>query len=170
MQNFFTLFGLEPKFNLDLSVLETHYRTIQSTKHPDRFVTASDAEKLAAMQAATNANEAYQTLKDPTLRGTYLLKLQGITAISDNNTAMPTDFLLQQMEWREAIEDNASNLSGLHHLMRELKQHTVNLQQALATEIDQQQNWTLAAETLRKLQFMDKLREEVNRKIEVLED
>lgn len=170
MQNFFALFRLEPKFNLDLNILETHYRTIQSATHPDRFVSASAAEKLAAMQAATYANEAYQTLKHPTLRGTYLLKLQGIVAISDNNTTMPTDFLLQQIEWREIIEDHANNLSGLHHVMRELKQHTAHLQQVLTTEIDQQQNWTLAADTLRKLQFMDKLREEINRKIEALED
>lgn len=170
MQNFFELFQLPRQFNVNLSLLEANYRAIQSATHPDRFVTAPDTEKLIAMQAATNANEAYQTLKNPTLRGAYLLSLQGISALLENNTAMPADFLMQQMEWREAIEDNANNLDGLHHLLRDIKRETADLHHVFGEQLDNQLAWEAAAETLRKLQFMDKLREEINRKIEVLED
>lgn len=169
-QSYFELFGLEPKFNVDLVNLESNYRKIQSASHPDRFVTATSTEKLASMQTATLANEAYQTLKSPTLRAAYLLGLQGIDAIAENSTTMPVDFLMQQMEWREAVEDNATNLSGMHHLLRNIKQEAATLQQTLVNELDIKQAWLAAAETLRKLQFMDKLREEIARKLEILED
>lgn len=168
--NYFQIFELETKFNIDLATLESNYRKIQSASHPDRFVTATSTEKLASMQTATLANEAYQTLKSPTLRAAYLLGLQGINAITETSTAMPVDFLMQQMEWREAVEDNATNLSGMHRLLRNIKQETTTLQQALADELDAKQAWQAAAETLRKLQFMDKLREEIARKLEILED
>jgi molecular chaperone HscB len=169
-QSYFELFGLETKFNIDLAILESNYRKIQSESHPDRFVTASATEKLKSMQTATLANVAYQALKQPALRAAYLLGLQGISAITETSTAMPVDFLMQQMEWREAIEDNATNLSGMHRLLRNIKQETTTLQQTLADELDVQQAWQAAAETLRKLQFMDKLREEIARKLEILED
>jgi molecular chaperone HscB len=169
-QSYFELFGLEAKFNIDLATLESNYRKIQSESHPDRFVTASATEKLKSMQTATLANVAYQALKQPALRAAYLLGLQGISAITETSTAMPVDFLMQQMEWREAIEDNATNLSGMHRLLRNIKQETTTLQQTLADELDVQQAWQAAAETLRKLQFMDKLREEIARKLEILED
>ena len=103
MQNYFQLFQLPQQFNIDLTALETNYRAIQSASHPDRFVTATDAEKLAAIQTATTANEAYKTLKHPAQRAAYLLGLQGITAIAETNTAMPADFLMQQMEWRLSL-------------------------------------------------------------------
>jgi molecular chaperone HscB len=169
-QSYFELFGLEAKFNIDLATLESNYRKIQSESHPDRFVTATSAEKLKSMQTATLANVAYQALKQPTLRAAYILGLQGISAITEASTAMPVDFLMRQMEWREAIEDNATNLSGMHRLLRNIKQETTTLQQTLADELDAQQAWQAATETLRKLQFMDKLREEIARKLEILED
>ena len=168
--NYFELFELNPAFNIDLAALENNYRKIQSECHPDRFVTATSAEKLASMQTATLANEAYQTLKKPTTRAKYLLELQDIHALSDTNTNMPADFLMQQMEWREAVEDNATSLSGMHRLLRDIKHEAASLQQTLADELDIKKAWQAAAETLRKLQFMDKLREEIARKLAILED
>jgi molecular chaperone HscB len=170
MQNYFALFNLPQQFNIDLIALEVNYRAIQSASHPDRFVTALAAEKLQSMQTATTANEAYQTLKSPTLRAAYLLGLQGINAITETSTAMPTDFLMRQLEWREAVEDNATNLSGMRHLLRDIKHEAVTLQHTLADDLDTKRAWHAAAETLRKLQFMDKLREEIARKLEILED
>jgi len=168
--NYFDLFGLEAKFQIDLSALETKYRAVQSASHPDRFVNATPAEKVVAMQAATSANEAYQRLKQPTLRAAYLVELNGINLSTESSQTMPADFLMQQMEWREAVEDNVNNLSGLHHLLKTVKQEGLHLQQQLTELIDHQKNWQQGANTVRKLQFIDKLREEINRKIEVLED
>ena len=171
-QNYFELFGLEPMFNIDQARLESNYRKIQSASHPDRFVTAAPAEKLKSMQLATLANEAYQTLKSPAHRATYILTLQGITAISETNTAMPTDFLMQQMEWREAI-DNAKNNKNVHALdevLAEIKAATNALTASLLAEIDTQKNFEAATTSTRKLIFMDKLISDINKVIEQIEN
>ena len=103
MQNHFDLFQLPARFALDMGALDAAYRDVQGRVHPDRFVNATDAEKRVAMQWATRANEAYQTLKNPQKRAQYLCELNGVDLQTESNTAMPMDFLMQQMEWREAL-------------------------------------------------------------------
>lgn len=170
-QNYYSLFGLNPIFNIELAALEKNYRKIQSEAHPDRFVTASAAEKLKSMQLATLANEAYQTLKYPANRAKYLLELQGIEAISDTNTAMPTDFLMQQMEWREALEDAkaAKDIDALEELLREMRQEANTLKTDLVLLIDGNHDYVSATETTRKLIFIDKVYSDINNVIEQLE-
>lgn len=169
--NYFELFGLKPIFNIELAALESNYRKIQSESHPDRFVTATSAEKLASMQLATLANEAYQTLKNPANRAKYLLELQGVTAISETNTAMPTDFLMQQMEWREAIEDAAAakSIDALDNLLREIKTDAKNLQLDLAHLLDEKKDYETATGAARKLIFIDRISEDIHKAIEQIE-
>ncbi len=169
---YFELFGLSPAFNIDLSQLESNYRKIQSESHPDRFVTAPTAEKLESMQTATLANMAYQTLKHPAGRAKYLLELQGIIAISDANTAMPTDFLMQQMEWREALENAkiAKNVDALEDLLHEMQAEAKILQADLIDLLDAKKDYSTATETTRKLIFIDKVCADTNNAIELLDD
>ena len=103
MQNHFDLFHLPARFTLDMGALDAAYRDVQGQVHPDRFVNATDAEKRVAMQWATRANEAYQTLKNPQKRARYLCELNGVDLQTESNTAMPMAFLMQQMEWREEL-------------------------------------------------------------------
>ena len=105
MQNHFELFHLPQQFTLNQADLDAAFREVQTRVHPDKFVQASDAEKRVAMQWSTRANEAYQTLKKPLQRATYLCELQGIDLQTESNTNMPAAFLMQQMEWREAFDD-----------------------------------------------------------------
>ena len=169
---YFELFGLTPQFNLDLAKLESNYRSIQSASHPDRFVTASPAEKLRSMQTATLANEAYQALKNPASRAQYLLALQGVDAIAETNTAMPTDFLMQQMEWREAIDDakQAKNIDALDALLAEMQQESRALQARLVVLIDANKNLALATDATRKLIFIDKVCADIKQLIARLEE
>ncbi len=171
-QSYFELFGLESVFNIDLAILESHYRTIQSESHPDRFVNATSAEKLESMQLATLANEAYQTLKKPASRARYLLELQGITAISETNTAMPADFLMQQMEWRETLEDAkaAKDITAVDNLLNEIQQEAKSLNAALAALIDVKQDYVSATDATRKLIFIDKVCTDINKVIEQIEN
>ncbi len=111
--DFFSLFELPKSFRLSLSELDSRYRDIQAQVHPDRFVNAGDAERRLSMQWATHANEAYQTLKKPLERAKYMLQQAGVDIQAENNTAMPVDFLMEQMEWREAVMDARSG--GDHH-------------------------------------------------------
>jgi molecular chaperone HscB len=159
----FELFGLPALFRTDMDGLESAYRKLQNEVHPDRFVAAGESEKRLSMQWATRVNEAFQTLKKPLERGVYLLHLQGIEALSEKQTAYPPAFLIQQMEWREAIGDarSARNAGALDKLMRELRTESKNLEQALAVELDDQKNYQAAAGTLRQLKFMHKLVEEI---------
>lgn len=169
---YFELFGLSPAFNIDLASLERNYRAIQSTRHPDRFVTASAAEKLQSMQTATLANEAYQTLKSPANRAKYILELQGINAIAETNTAMPADFLMQQMEWRETLEDakTEKNIKTLESLLTEMRAEAKIFQLSLGDLLDTKKDYNAATEATRKLIFIDKVCADINKAIEQIEN
>jgi len=169
--NYFELFGLKPIFNIDLTTLESNFRKIQSESHPDRFVTAPAAEKLSAMQQATLANEAYLCLKSPANRAKYLLELQGVTAISETNTVMPIDFLMQQMEWREAMEDavSAKDISALDNLLAKIRVEAKSLQESLINLVDVQNDYASSADATRKLIFIDKVSEDINHAIEQID-
>src|SRR2546422_11601844 len=123
MQNHFDLFQLSPQFTLNMGELDTAYREVQNRVHPDKFANATDAEKRVAMQWATRANEAYKTLKHPLKRAAYLCELNGVDLQTDSNTAMPMAFLMQQMEWREALDEAkaAKNVAALELLDTELR-------------------------------------------------
>ena len=114
MQNHFELFQLPAQFGLDMSALDSAYRDVQGKVHPDRFINASSAEKRVAMQWATRANEAYQTLKSPQKRAQYLCELNGVDLQTESNTAMPVSFLMQQMEWREELGDARAGQDAPH--------------------------------------------------------
>jgi molecular chaperone HscB len=169
--SYFELFGLKPQFSIDLNMLETNFRTIQSTSHPDRFVTASNAEKIQSMQTATLANEAYLTLKSPALRAAYLLALQGINATAETNTKMPHDFLLQQMEWRENLDDakHAKDMNALESLLTEMQTEAKKLQSNLNENFDAKNDLESATDNTRKLIFIDKVCADIHKAIEHLE-
>lgn len=171
-ESYFELFTLKPAFDIDLTLLESHFRKIQSESHPDRFVNASSAEKLKSMQMATLANEAYQVLKNPASRAKYLLEQQGIKAISETNTAMPADFLMQQMEWRETLEDAkaAKNIDAADQLLTEIEQQAKSLNKTLVLLIDEKQDYASATAATRKLIFIDKVCADINKVIEQIEN
>jgi molecular chaperone HscB len=170
MQNYFALFQLPQQFNIESATLDTHYRKLLAEVHPDKFVNRSAAERMQSMQQATLANEAYQTLKQPTARARYLLQLAGVATDEENNTAMPADFLMAQMEWREAMDDArfAKDIAALDALLADMKAQALALQQQVADQITQAPEQ--AAMTVRKLQFIDKVSADVHALIAQLED
>ena len=101
----FTLFGLAPRFALDGTALDGCWRALQAKVHPDRFASDGAAAQRLAMQWAVRVNQGYQRLKDPLKRGAYLCELRGAPIKAENNTAMPVAFLMQQMAWREALDE-----------------------------------------------------------------
>jgi molecular chaperone HscB len=170
-RNYFELLGLPTQFEVDLTLLDQHYRTLQSEVHPDRFVTASANERMQSMLVATQANEAYQTLKNTTARARYLLQLNGIETLEESNTAMPGDFLMLQMEWREAMDDanSAKDISALDQLLVEIRQMAQQLSQGLSVQFAQK-SYQEASESVRKLSFIDKISADIHRVIEQLEN
>lgn len=157
MQNHFDLFQLAPAFDIDLAQLETAFREIQLRVHPDKFVSASRAEQRVAMQWATRANEAYQTLKNPLKRASYLCELHGVALQAESNTAMPTDFLMQQIAWREELDAAKTDTSGLERLDKEVCQAQQQRIQAVAQQIALA-DFHKAAQLVRQLMFLEKFR------------
>ncbi len=170
-RNYFELLGLPTQFEVDLALLDQHYRQLQSEVHPDRFVTASANDRMQSMQVATQANEAYQTLKNSTARARYLLQLQDIETLEESNTAMPAEFLMLQMEWREAIDDasSAKDITALDTLLAEIKRMAKSLTQELSVQFSDNA-YERASESVRKLSFIDKISADIHRAIEQLEN
>ena len=163
-QNHFDLFGLAQSFRIDVAQLEQQYHALQTLVHPDKSAHLPDAEQRLAMQRATLVNEAYQTLRNPLCRARYLLSLHGVDIQEENNTLMPPDFLLAQMEWREAVSEarQTRDAAALDGLEARLQRETRELESRLAVKIDTEKNYAAAAELARKLRFMEKLAEEIH--------
>jgi len=171
MQNHFDLFGLPPTFAVDEVRLERAYREIQSRVHPDRYAHAGDAERRASLQWTTRVNEAYRTLKDPVQRASHLLGMHGVDVAFETNTAMPADFLMEQMELREALEEatGAKNLAGLEALQKRIDADKRSLEQQLSERIDRKKDYAGAADLVRELKFLEKMEAEIDAAYEAIE-
>ncbi|MFM7483332.1 MAG: Fe-S protein assembly co-chaperone HscB [Burkholderiaceae bacterium] len=170
MENHFALFGMTPRFTVDAAVLDAAYRDLQARVHPDKFAAATDAEKRVAMQWATRANEAYQTLKSPLKRAAYLCELNGIDLAIESNTQMPRAFLMQQMAWRETLEEahDTKDLLALEGVEAELRAARTQQLSDIAVLLDDAQ-YAQAGERVRQLMFIEKFGDEVGRAFEALE-
>ncbi len=174
-QNFFKLFGLIEDFHLDMQQLAERYRTLQKEVHPDRYAHSSEREQLLAVHCTAHVNEALNTLKSPLKRAQYLLKLRGRELCPESSAAMDPVFLMQQMEWRESLEeagDSQDPEAELEQLDADVesswKQLTNTVTQSLAEGSDEQLD--RACDTVRKMQFLDKLRQEIDRAEDELMD
>ena len=169
-QNHFDLFALPVSYDLDTQALERAYRDLQREVHPDRFAAASDAEKRLAAQWATRANEGYQTLRSPLKRGRYFLRINGIDTEEESNTAMPLEFLEQQMAWREAVVDARAikDEARLDALAAQRSAEEKTLFELLAQQLSTSGTLIDARLTVRKLRFLEKLGEEIDEAFEAL--
>lgn len=165
----FTLFGLPQRFALDRAALDQRWRALQAEVHPDRFAADGTAAQRLAMQWAVRVNEAHRRLKDPLARGAYLCALRGQPVRAEDNTAMPADFLMQQMAWREAL-DEASDLAAVETLDEEVRADERRRLAALAAAFDEAGDAEAAARHVRALMFVARFREDLSRRLEALEN
>lgn len=168
-QNHFELFGLPARFAVDAAVLDARYHELQREVHPDRFAAAPDAERRLSMQLATRVNEAYQTLKSPLKRAVYILQLRGVDPQFETNTAMPSEFLMEQMSWRERIEAGSEKPDALLRLQAGLHDESSKIYEKLHRQLDEGRDDEAASQTARILMFYEKLDEEIDDKLAELE-
>jgi molecular chaperone HscB len=173
--SYFQLFGLPRSFGIDAAQLDSRYRELQRIVHPDRYVNASDQERRLAMQQATRINEGYQTLKDPLRRGRYLLELGGFVFSDQHHTIRDPEFLMRQMELREALGavrtagDPLAVLAGLiDGIADDFTALTGELQAGFTSGDCSDPQAT--ADTLMKMQFFRRLQEEARELEAALED
>ena len=163
----FELFDIPPHFSQDRSALDARWRSLQAQVHPDRFAAEGAAAQRIAMQWAVRVNEAYQRLKDPIRRAAYLCELNGAPIEAENNTAMPTAFLMQQMEWREALDD-ARTAGDVDALLQQVTDHRrVALTQLEAT-LDSDRDFIAAAQQVRALMFVERFAHDIDARLEAL--
>ena len=168
--DYFALFALQPTFAIDTAALAVTYRQLAKDVHPDRFASASAAEQRQAVERAAELNEAFQTLKSPTQRALYLLRLQA--DLPEETTIQDGEFLLQQMEWREQLEDlqEQADLQALERFIGELQQARSKIDHAFALCIEDPQQRLQAERLARRMQFLDKMFYEVRQLEERLDD
>ena len=166
--NDFELFGVPMQFSQDRAQLDARWKELQREAHPDKFAAQGPAAQRLAMQWSVRINEAYQRLKDPLKRASYLCELHGAPINAENNTAMPAVFLMQQMEWREALED-AESIEDLDKIS--LESRTGGHEQLLKIEqsLDQKKDFPEAAQQVRSLMFIERFAREVDERIDLLE-
>lgn len=150
----FSLFGLPRRQQQQRADLDARWRTLQARVHPDRFVSEGEAAQQLALQWALRVNEAHQRLRDPVSRAAYLCALQGLDVMAARND-LPHGFLLQQMDWREALAA-ASGTAAAEALADAVAGRREALLQELAERIDAQQDWPAAARCVRALMFIDR--------------
>jgi molecular chaperone HscB len=165
--NDFEIFGLSPRFAVDRAALDARWKDLQREAHPDRFATADAQAQRQAMQWSVRINEAYQRLKDPLKRAAYLCELHGAPIQAENNTAMPAAFLMQQMQWREDL-DEARGLEDLERMADEVSAARRTMLQDLQTTADDLRDWPALAKQVRALMFVERFASDVENRIELL--
>lgn len=165
--NDFDLFGLPQRFDLNRDEVDARWRALQAEVHPDRFAAEGGAAQRVAMQWAVRVNEAHQRLRDPVRRAAYLCELRGAAIDAENNTAMPTDFLMQQMAWREALDD-APDADGVASLADEVTAFRRAALARLQTTLDTDGDAKAAAQQVRALMFVDRFAHDIDRRLEAL--
>jgi molecular chaperone HscB len=163
----FELFGLPRRFEQDRAVLDARWRALQAEVHPDRFAAEGAAARRVAMQWAVRVNEAYQRLKDPLKRAAYLCELYGTEVDLENNTAMPPQFLMQQMEWRESLDD-AKSLAQVEAIADEVSARRNAALAELHKTFDERHDAKAAADQVRALMFVERFAEDIDQRLDAL--
>jgi molecular chaperone HscB len=163
----FELFGLPVTFEQDAQAIDARWKELQREAHPDRFAAQGQAAQRIAMQWSVRINEAYKRLKDPLKRAAYLCDLRGAHVDAENNTAMPAEFLMEQMEWREELEE-ARNGEDLDRLEEELHAARREVLNDVAQLLDRDHDAKAAAQKVRALMFIERFGHDVQRRAEQL--
>ncbi len=164
----FELFGLATQFAQDRAAIDTRWKDLQREAHPDKFAAQGASAQRVAMQWSVRINEAYQRLKDPLKRAAYLCELNAAPINAENNTAMPKEFLLQQMAWREAL-DEAGSAADLEDLRAEVTTARRDALQACGQLMDQQKDYKQAVQQVRALMFIERFASDVETRLDLMD-
>ncbi len=161
--NDFALFGVPEQFAQDAGQLAERWKTLQKEAHPDRFAAQGAAAQRVAMQWSVRINEAWQRLKDPLKRAAYLCELHGAPIRAEDNTAMPAAFLMEQMEWREALDD-ATSPQAVDALETQVQAARRTMLARCQDLLDVQHAYAQAAQQVRALMFVARFSDDIDRK------
>ena len=161
----FELFGLVPQFAQERATIDARWKDLQREAHPDKFAAQGAAAQRVAMQWSVRINEAYQRLKDPLKRAAYLCELNATPVNAENNTAMPTEFLMQQMDWREAL-DEARSAADLDDLGAQVTAARGEVLQKCGQLLDVEHDYDKAVQQVRALMFIERFASDVEARLD----
>lgn len=165
--NDFELFGVAQKFSQDRVALDARWKALQRETHPDKFAAQGTSAQRVAMQWSVRVNEAYQRLKDPLKRASYLCELNAAPINAENNTTMPAGFLMQQIEWREAL-DAAKTAKDINEIALQANVYKRDQLSKIEQFIDVQKNFQGAVEHVRSLMFVERFGSEIEARLDLL--
>jgi molecular chaperone HscB len=166
--NDFELFGLVPRFVQDRLAIDARWKDLQREVHPDKFAAQGAAAQRVATQWSVRINEAYQRLKDPLKRAAYLCELNLTPVNAENNTAMPPAFLMQQMEWRETLDD-ALTIADLEKLSLQVSTAKRELLSNCEQSLDLKQDYKDAVQHVRALMFIERFARDVESRLDQMD-
>lgn len=161
--DYFELFGLRPTFYPDQAQLKDAYHKIQSRLHPDRHTGAGPQQRRLAEQKSALINEAYRVLSDDCERADHLLNLCGQTVEDQSRTSQDEDFLLEQMELRQAL-DECSGAEQLHALQAAVADKSKSAALRFA-EWYEKGDYARAREAQMKMQFFARLQTRLDERV-----
>lgn len=168
----FELFEIPAQFAQDRSVIDAKWKELQREAHPDKFAAyaaAHGAEGAAAqrvaMQWSVRINEAYNRLKDPLKRATYLCELNGALIEAHTNTSMPAAFMMMQIEWREALED-ANTVQELEQIELQTANYKREQLSKIERFMDVNHDYKAAANEVRALMFVARFVGEIEARLD----
>ena len=164
----FELFDVPVRFAQDRAQLDARWKELQREAHPDKFAGQGATAQRVAMQWSVRINEAYQRLKDPLRRASYLCELHGFPINAERNTAMPADFLIQQIEWREDL-DEAETADDLDKIALQASRREREQLSKVEQMLDGDHDYAAAAQQVRSLMFIERFASEIDARIEQLE-
>ncbi|MDP1528879.1 Fe-S protein assembly co-chaperone HscB [Rhodoferax sp.] len=164
----FELFGLARCFAQDRAALDARWKDLQRQAHPDKFTAQGAAAQRIAMQWSVRINEAYQRLKNPLKRAAYLCELHGAPVNAENNTTMPASFLMQQMQWREEL-DEAQGAQDLEQINQQCRQAERDVLLKIEQLLDQSHDYPAAVAQVRALMFIERFAADVNDRLDRIE-
>jgi len=170
--NYFEIFGLPVNYQVDLSLLSDRYRSMQREFHPDRYASKPAQEQRLAVQYAAVINQAYTELGSPLLRAQYLLSLQNMDGVGDEQITRDPQFLMRQIELREKLADLSEANDAfaiLDEVAGQVESEYIGLQQVFDQQYSRSELQG-AAETVAKMQFFSKLLREVEELEQELDD
>lgn len=165
----FELFGLARCFAQERAALDARWKDLQRQAHPDKFTAQGAAAQRVAMQWSVRINEAYQRLKDPLKRAAYLCELHGAPVNAENNTAMPASFLMQQMQWREEL-DEAQGAQDLAQISQQCRRAERDVLLKIEQLLDQSHDYAAAVAQVRALMFIERFAADVNDRLDQIEN
>ena len=88
-------------------ILEKRFRALSRQFHPDYFVNAPVAERRQSLEQSSYLNDAYRTLKNPTARLDYLLRLEGLAVNGPQEApkAVPAALLEEVFALNEELDE-----------------------------------------------------------------